>query len=177
MNIENTKLKDVKIMEPKIFRDHRGYFLAVNQGHDFVQDSFSVSRKGTLRGLHLQNPNPQGKLVMALSGQILDVVVDVRVGSPTFGEHVSVILDGDSHRQIWIPRGFAHGFLVLSKKAKVFYKCDAFYDPKSEISIRFNDPDINIDWGIGRPFPLLSRKDIQAPFLREVMDKLPRYEN
>jgi len=172
-----TEINDVKLIEPELFRDGRGYFLEIFNSrrhyHNFVQDNFSTSRKGTLRGLHLQNPNPQGKLITALSGSILDVAVDVRAGSPTFGRHVSVILDGETHKQLWIPGGFAHGFLALSEKARVLYKCDAFYEQKNEISIRWNDPDINIDWGVEHP--LLSNKDATAPFLRDLIDKLPRY--
>jgi dTDP-4-dehydrorhamnose 3,5-epimerase len=184
MRISETELKGVKIFEPALFRDSRGYFLEIfndRKYHEaglhcnFVQDNFSTSRKASLRGLHLQNPNQQGKLVMVLSGAVLDVAVDVRVGSPTFGRHISVVLDDQTHRQLWIPRGFAHGFLVLSEEARFLYKCDALYDPGSEMSIRWNDPDINIDWGVERP--LLSDKDAAAPFLRDLTDRLPRYKD
>jgi dTDP-4-dehydrorhamnose 3,5-epimerase len=184
MRISETELKGVKIFEPALFRDSRGYFLEifndrkyheVGLHRNFVQDNFSTSRKASLRGLHLQNPNQQGKLVMVLSGAVLDVAVDVRVGSPTFGRHISVVLDDQTHRQLWIPRGFAHGFLVLSEEARFLYKCDALYDPGSEMSIRWNDPDINIDWGVERP--LLSDKDAAAPFLRDLADRLPRYKD
>jgi dTDP-4-dehydrorhamnose 3,5-epimerase len=184
MRISETELKGVKIFEPALFRDSRGYFFEIfndRKYHEagllcnFVQDNFSTSRKASLRGLHLQNPNQQGKLVMVLSGAVLDVAVDVRVGSPTFGRHISVVLDDQTHRQLWIPRGFAHGFLVLSEEARFLYKCDALYDPGSEMSIRWNDPDINIDWGVERP--LLSDKDAAAPFLRDLADRLPRYKD
>jgi dTDP-4-dehydrorhamnose 3,5-epimerase len=184
MRISETELKGVKIFEPALFRDSRGYFLEIFNDrkyheaglhHNFVQDNYSTSRKASLRGLHLQNPNQQGKLVMVLSGAVLDVAVDVRVGSPTFGRHISVVLDDQTHRQLWIPRGFAHGFLVLSEEARFLYKCDALYDPGSEMSIRWNDPDINIDWGVERP--LLSDKDAAAPFLRDLADRLPRYKD
>ena len=183
MRIVDTDLQGVKILEPVVFSDQRGYFLETfNVSRyrragvlgDFVQDNFSVSGKGILRGLHLQNPTQQGKLVMVLSGVVRDVAVDVCIGSPTFGRHVSVLLDSNSHRQLWIPRGFAHGFLVLSDEAKFLYKCDAPYDRESEISIRWNDPDISIDWGFDDP--RLSDKDAAAPLLRDSWSKLPRYE-
>ncbi len=112
---------------------------------------------------------------MVLSGTVLDAAVDVRVGSPTFGRHVSVVLDERTHRQLWVPRGFAHGFLVLSEQATFLYKCDAPYDRASEMSIRWNDPDIHIDWGVERP--LLSGKDAEAPLLRDLTDRLPRYKD
>ena len=112
---------------------------------------------------------------MVLSGAVLDVAVDVRVGSPTFGHHVSTILDDQAHRQFWIPRGFAHGFLVLSEEAGFLYKCDAFYDRGSEMSIRWDDPDINIHWGVEHP--LLSEKDAAAPLLRDLTDRLPCYKD
>ena len=184
MRISETELEGVKLLEPGIFRDPRGYFLETfnvakyreaGLHHDFVQDNLSISRRHTLRGLHLQNPNQQGKLVMVLSGAVLDVAVDVRVGSPTFGRHVSVVLDAQTHRQLWIPRGFAHGFLVLSEEARFLYKCDALYDRGSEMSIRWNDPDLNIDWGVEHP--LLSEKDAAAPLLRDLTDRLPRYKD
>jgi len=184
MRASETELEDVKIFEPAIFRDPRGYFLEtfslpkyreLGFHQDFVQDNLSLSRKDALRGLHLQNPNQQGKLVMVLCGAVLDVAVDVRLGSPTFGRHVSVILDDQTHRQMWIPRGFAHGFLVVSEEARFLYKCDALYDRGSEMSIRWNDPDLNIDWGLEHP--LLSEKDAAAPLLRDTMGRLPRYED
>ena len=182
MRTSETELEGVKILEPSIFGDSRGYFLETFKApkyrecglhQDFVQDNLSISRKGTLRGLHLQNPNQQGKLVMVLSGAVLDVAVDVRVGSPTFGRSVAVVLDDKTHRQLWIPRGFAHGFLVLSEEARFLYKCDALYDRGSEMSIRWNDPDLNIDWAFEHP--LLSEKDAAAPLLRELTGRLPRY--
>ena len=184
MRILETELEGVKIFEPDIFGDARGYFLETfnvaryrEAGiyHDFVQDNLSVSRKDTLRGLHLQNPNSQGKLVMVTSGAVLDVAVDVRVGSPTFGRHVSVVLDSKAHRQLWIPRGFAHGFLALSEEAHFLYKCDALYDRGSDMSIRWNDPGIKIDWPVTEP--LLSEKDANAPFLRDITARLPRYKD
>ena len=182
MNIINTDIPDVVIIEPKIFGDPRGFFLehfqaerysAFGAGGPFVQDNMSRSSQGVLRGLHLQNPNPQGKLVSVMRGRILDVAVDVRVGSPTFGRHVAVELDHENFRQLWIPRGFAHGFAVLSESADFFYKCDALYSPSDEITIRWDDPDLNIDWRT--PAPALSTRDSAAPFLKDIQ-RLPRYE-
>jgi dTDP-4-dehydrorhamnose 3,5-epimerase len=183
MQVVETPLAGVLIVEPKLYFDRRGYFLevfsAVRYGSAavpaaFVQDNLSFSCKHTLRGLHLQNPNQQGKLVMVLSGAVIDVAVDVRKGSPTFARHVSVVLDDKTHRQLWIPRGFAHGFLVLSDEARVLYKCDAPYDRESELGIRWNDPDLDIDWALERP--LLSDKDEAAPLLRDLGGRLPVYE-
>ena len=130
------------------------------------------SAHGVLRGLHLQNPFTQGKLVSALRGRVLDVAVDVRRGSPFFGRHVAVELSEDNRRQLWVPRGFAHGFVVLSDTADFFYKCDDLYSPKDEVSIRWNDPAIGIDWGIANPS--LSAKDAAAPLLADV-ETLPVY--
>lgn len=181
MNVIKTDLPEVLIIEPKLFGDQRGFFLETYQferyaqsgvAQPFVQDNLSRSRHGVLRGLHLQNPGAQGKLVTALQGRVLDVAVDVRVGSPNFGRHVAVELNGENRRQLWVPRGFAHGFAVLSETADFFYKCDALYSPKDEISIRWNDPAIGIDWGLADPS--LSPKDADAPLLADVKN-LPRY--
>ena len=181
MNVIKTDLPEVLIIEPKLFGDQRGFFLEYYQferyaqngvAQPFVQDNLSRSRHGVLRGLHLQNPFTQGKLVTALRGRVLDVAVDVRVGSPNFGRHVAVELNEENRRQLWIPRGFAHGFAVLSETADFFYKCDAPYSPKDEISIRWNDPAIGIDWGLADPS--LSAKDAEAPLLADVKN-LPRY--
>ena len=183
MRVLETRLSGVKIIEPTLFPDQRGYFFEAFNApkyreagitREFVQDNFSCSRKSVLRGLHFQTPTPQGKLVMVLSGAVLDVAVDVRVGSPTFAQHVSAVLDDHAHRQLWIPRGFAHGFVVLSGEAKFLYKCDAPYDRGSEIIIRWDDPDINIDWEVERP--ILSEKDATAPLLRDLSASLPVYE-
>ena len=132
----------------------------------------SRSSHGVLRGLHLQNHFTQGMLVTALRGRVLDVAVDVRVGSPRFGRHVAVELSEENRRQLWVPRGFAHGFVVLSETADFFYKCDDLYSPKDEVSIRWNDSAIGIDWGIEAPS--LSAKDADAPLLRDVKN-LPIY--
>ncbi|SCB42654.1 dTDP-4-dehydrorhamnose 3,5-epimerase [Bradyrhizobium shewense] len=138
----------------------------------FLQDSMSRSRRGVLRGLHLQNPSSQGKLVTTLRGAVLDVAVDVRVGSPNFGRYVAVELSEENRRQLWVPRGFAHGFLVLSEAADFFYKCDELYSPRDEVSIRWNDPEIGVDWGASDP--ALSPKDAAAPLLAQVTN-LPIY--
>jgi dTDP-4-dehydrorhamnose 3,5-epimerase len=137
-----------------------------------VQDNLSRSSFGVLRGLHLQNPVAQGKLVSTLRGKVLDVAVDVRVGSPNFGRHVAVELSEENHRQLWVPRGFAHGFVVLSETADFFYKCDELYSPKNEISIRCDDPAIGVKWGIEKPS--LSARDSAALLLADVKN-LPVY--
>ena len=181
MNVVKTELPEVLIIEPKMFGDQRGFFLEtyqlsryVEQGitRPFVQDNMSRSGYGVLRGLHLQNPVTQGKLVSALRGKVLDVAVDVRVGSPNFGRYVAVELSEENRRQLWVPRGFAHGFVVLSESADFFYKCDDLYSPKDEISICWNDPAIGIKWGVEKPS--LSVKDAAAPLLAEV-NNLPVY--
>jgi dTDP-4-dehydrorhamnose 3,5-epimerase len=181
MNIIRTELPEVIIIESKLFGDQRGFFLETYQfpryvehgvSRPFVQDNMSRSEHGVLRGLHLQNPLTQGKLVTALRGKVLDVAVDVRVGSPNFGRHVAVELSEDNRRQLWVPRGFAHGFVVLSETADFFYKCDDLYSPKDEVSIRWDDPAIGIDWGVEKPS--LSAKDANAPLLADVKN-LPVY--
>ncbi len=183
MRVVETELHGVKIIEPAVFPDDRGYFFESHNAAkyreggiiaDFVQDNVSISKKGVLRGLHLQNPVLQGKLVMVLRGAVLDVAVDVRAGSPSFGRYVSVILDDANHRQLWIPRGFAHGFLALSSEATFLYTRDAPYDRSSEISIRWDDPGIGIDWGITQP--IVSDKDAAAPTLASLGPRLARYE-
>lgn len=181
MHVIATVLPEVLIIEPKLFGDQRGFFVETFQSiryaehgivRPFVQDNMSRSSRGVLRGLHLQNPNTQGKLVSVIRGRVLDVAVDVRVGSPNFGRHVAVELSEDNRRQFWVPRGFAHGFVVLSDTADFFYKCDDLYSPKDEISVRWNDPAIGIDWGIDNPS--LSAKDAAAPLLEDVPN-LPVY--
>lgn len=182
MNVVKTPIPEVLIVEPKVFGDRRGFFLeafradryaAYGMDGPFVQDNISRSAQGVLRGLHLQNPRCQGKLVSVLRGRVLDVAVDVRVGSPTFAQHVAVELTEENRRQFWVPRGFAHGFLVLSETADFFYKCDEFYSPSDELVIRWDDPAIGIGWGIDSP--LLSPRDAAAPLLAEV-GRLPGYE-
>jgi len=181
MNVIPTDLPEVLIIEPKVFGDQRGFFVETYQlaryadvGIDrpFVQDNMSRSSYGVLRGLHLQNPTTQGKLVSALRGSVLDVAVDVRLGSPNFGRHVAVELSEENRRQLWVPRGFAHGFVVLSETADFFYKCDNLYSPTDEVTVRWNDPAIGIRWGVDGP--ALSTKDAAAPLLSEV-ENLPVY--
>jgi dTDP-4-dehydrorhamnose 3,5-epimerase len=181
MQIIKTEIPDVLIIEPKLFGDQRGFFLETYQLEryaaagirgPFVQDNMSRSAFGVLRGLHLQNPRAQGKLVTVLRGRVLDVAVDVRVGSPTFGRHVAVELSEDNRRQFWVPRGFAHGFVVLSESADVFYKCDELYSPEDEMVILWNDPALGIDWSIAAP--TLSARDAAGRRLADLTG-LPAY--
>ena len=182
MKIEKTALPEVLLIEPEVFRDARGFFLETFHADryaeagipgPFVQDNVSFSAAGVLRGLHFQNP---AKLVFALQGEIFDVAVDVRSGSPRFGRWTAVRLSGDNGRQLYIPRGFAHGFCVLSDTARVAYKCDAFYDPAAERSLAWNDPQIGIGWPIDSP--VLSKKDAAAPRLAEIdPGRLPAFES
>jgi dTDP-4-dehydrorhamnose 3,5-epimerase len=183
MKVTPLAIAEVLLLTPRIFRDDRGYFLETYSTRAFpeqeppvrfVQDNLSFSSKGTLRGLHLQHPNDQGKLVMAVTGAIWDVAVDVRRGSPTFGKWVAAELNDETRDQLYIPPGFAHGFCVLSETAHVHYKCTDLYAPASEQGIRFDDPDIAIDWPVDAP--MLSPKDEAAPFLKDVPEsKLAPY--
>ncbi len=166
MKVIESHLPGVKIIEPKVFGDERGYFLEswqalryIDAGIEvpFVQSNVSKSARGVLRGLHFQNPNPQGKLVYVLSGEVYDVAVDIRRGSPTFGQHHGVILSEHNHRQFYVPEGFAHGFCVLSESATFAYMCTNYYDPSSEASLLWNDPALAIDWPLESP--QLSEKD------------------
>jgi len=148
-------------------------YVAAGMTRGFVQDNLSRSSRGVLRGLHVQNPGAQGKLVMVLAGCVLDVALDVRRGSPSYGRYVAVELTDQNRRQLWIPRGFAHGFAVKSDTADFFYKCDAPYNPSNEIIVRWNDPALGIEWGVVNP--ILSKRDAAAPMLADVTD-LPVYE-
>jgi len=177
-----TAIPEVILVEPKVFQDARGFFLETYHagkyaegGIDvaFVQDNHSLSQRGTLRGLHAQLRNPQGKLIRVIEGEIWDVAVDVRVGSPTFGRHVAETLSAQNFRQLWVPPGFVHGFCVLSERAQVEYKCTALYDPGDEIAVAWNDPELAVPWPVRSP--LLSAKDEKAPRLAEVRERLPRY--
>jgi dTDP-4-dehydrorhamnose 3,5-epimerase len=169
MNVIKTKIEGVVIIEPKIFKDDRGYFYeSFNQKEFdekvcktvFVQDNQSKSSYGVIRGLHFQKPpHAQSKLVRCIKGRVLDVAVDIRKGSPTFGQYVSVELTEDNHLQFFIPRGFAHGFSVLSEEAVFQYKCDNFYAPESEGAIIWNDPEINVDWRVPEEEVRVSEKD------------------
>jgi dTDP-4-dehydrorhamnose 3,5-epimerase len=182
MKFVETALKGVVLVEPDVFEDPRGYFLETYRAGNyadggirspFVQDNFSHSVRGTLRGLHYQLKHAQGKLVMALKGRIFDVAVDIRKGSPTFGRWVGTELSGDSKRQLYVPPGFAHGFCVLSETADVLYKCTDVYDPKDERGIAWNDPALAIAWPIADP--LLSPKDQAYPRLADMERDLPVY--
>ena len=180
MNVIRTDIPDVVIIEPRVFGDHRGYFFESFSEKDFsenvrevkfVQDNESKSCYGVLRGLHFQKPpHAQAKLVRVVRGRVLDVAVDIRKGSPTFGKHVAVELTEDNHRQLFIPRGFAHGFAVLSEEAVFQYKCDNYYAPQSEGSVLWNDPEIGIDWGIPESDVILSEKDGRSPLLKDLGD-------
>ncbi len=177
MNIIPTEIDGVLIIEPRIFQDSRGYFFESFNlrefeekvgGIDFVQDNESKSCYGVLRGLHFQRDgHSQAKLVRVVKGKVLDVAVDLRRGSATYGRHVAVELSEDNHRQFFIPRGFAHGFSVLSDEVIFQYKCDNYYCPSSEGAIAWNDPDLGIDWRIPEDKVILSEKDRNHPFLRD----------
>lgn len=167
-------LPEIVVIEPELFQDDRGYFTEmyhqakfedVGIKGDFIQDNRSRSRQGTIRGLHYQLGRPQGKLIWTLSGKVFDVAVDIRKGSPTFGKWLGITLSSDNKKGIYIAPDFAHGFCVLSEEAEVFYKCTEFYSPEKERTIRWDDPDLAIDWPVETP--ILSDKDATAPFLRD----------
>ena len=182
MDVSKTALPEVLLIKPKKFDDNRGYFYeSWNQDRyaefgmpeDFVQDNISLSTKGTLRGLHYQEPMAQGKLVSVLVGRVFDVAVDLRRGSPRFGSWVGVELSGETREQLWIPEGFAHGFCVMSDLAEFFYKCTAPYNPETEHTIRYDDPEIGISWPV--EVPVLSEKDKNAFSLSDAIT-LPMYQ-
>ncbi|WP_337240678.1 dTDP-4-dehydrorhamnose 3,5-epimerase [Proteus faecis] len=175
MKVSSTKLDGCIVIEPKVFRDERGFFLETYQKEKykqigikelFVQDNFSSSSKNVLRGLHFQKNNPQGKLVTVTHGIVFDVAVDLRTGSKTFGQYESIILSSENKLQFYLPPGFAHGFCVISDRADFQYKCTDYYDPNDEGSIIWNDPDIDIQWPIQEP--ILSLKDEKAPKLQQI---------
>jgi dTDP-4-dehydrorhamnose 3,5-epimerase len=181
VKISETELPGVLLLEPKRFGDDRGFFMELFHAKryteagipgPFVQDNFSRSAKGILRGLHFQQPHAQGKLVQVFAGTVYDVAVDIRRGSPTFGKWVGVELSADNRRQLWVPAGFAHGFCVLSESADFHYKCTELYSPASEHGIAWNDPDLGIPWPVKSP--LLSPKDSAAPRLKDA-PVLPDY--
>lgn len=180
MNLKETRLEGCFIIEPKVFEDKRGYFCETfnqktfnNQTGlviDFVQDNESLSSKGVLRGLHYQKGDfAQAKLVRVVKGSVLDVVVDIRKKSETFGKHLSVLLSEENKTQLFVPRGFAHGFIVLSETAIFSYKCDNFYNTANETGIAYNDPQLNIDWVLNKDEIILSPKDTQLPLLENVL--------
>ncbi len=173
MNKEETFIKDLVVLTPEVFEDARGYFFegynknkfsALGIDIDFVQDNQSFSQRGTLRGLHYQNPPyAQTKLVRVLQGEIMDVAVDLRKDSPTYGQHFGIKLTAENKKQLLVPQGFAHGFSVLSETAVVLYKCDQFYNKASEGGIRFDDPTLAIDWGMDLKEAIVSDKDVVLP--------------
>lgn len=182
MRVTPTALPDVLLIEPDVFGDARGYFFETwhrdryaEHGLPvrFVQDNVSRSQRGILRGLHLQQPFAQGKLVQVLEGEVFDVAVDVRVGSRTFGRWVSERLSGENHKQLFVPEGFAHGFCVVSESALLHYKCTELYHPETELSVLWNDPDLGIDWPVQDP--VLSKKDAAAAKLSAIpRERLPQ---
>lgn len=183
MKIVPTSLPDVIILEPDVFTDDRGFFMETYQKEryetygitcGFAQDNISFSVKDTLRGLHYQYPNEQAKLVQVVQGEVFDVAVDIRKGSPTFGKWAGEILSGENRRQLYIPEGFAHGFCVTSPDALFVYKCSTYYSPENEHGILWSDPDIGIKWPVTSP--LLSDKDKKYPCLKDMQEKqLPKY--
>ncbi len=189
MNLILTDLPGVVLLQPKVWGDARGFFMETYSeklfaelgiSTRFVQDNHSLSGRGTLRGLHFQLLHPQAKLCRVVKGKVLDVAVDVRIGSPHFGKSVAVELSEENKTQIFVPRGFAHGFVVLSEEAEFLYKCDDVYHPEDEGGVMWNDPHLNIDWRLqehGITIPLLSKKDAQNRLLQDIAhDELPQFE-
>ena len=183
MRIEHTPLQDCFVVHEQVHGDARGYFIETYNSRDFkaatgleidfVQDNQSRSSKGVLRGLHMQKgAAAQAKLVRVLEGSVLDIAVDLRKGSPSFGQHFSIELTADNHKQFYVPAGFAHGFLVLSETATFFYKVDKFYEPGNEVGIMYNDPNLNIDWKLGTSEIILSEKDKTLGSFKEYIDSL-----
>ncbi|MFA0448934.1 dTDP-4-dehydrorhamnose 3,5-epimerase [Vibrio breoganii] len=180
MKVIETEIPDVKIIEPAVFGDERGFFmetwqqkkfeeLVTGKPTPFVQDNHSKSKKGILRGLHYQTENTQGKLVRVVSGEVFDVAVDIRQESPTFGKWVGVYLSAENKRQLWVPEGFAHGFYVTSEEAEFVYKCTDYYNQKCEVSLAWNDKKLNIDWPIlAGMFPILSEKDCKGISIEDI---------
>lgn len=182
MKLIETNIPGLLVIEPDVFRDNRGYFFESFSARkfkeltglkvDFVQDNESYSGYGTVRGLHFQKgEHAQAKLIRVVSGRVLDVAVDLREGSPTFGHHFSIELTGENHLQIFIPKGFAHGFSVLSEKAVFQYKCDEYYAPQSEAGLLWNDPDLGIDWKLPESEAIVSEKDSRNKTLKEYLDR------
>jgi len=179
MNVIETKLKDCFVLEPRVFEDERGYFFEsfnlntfeerTGQQGTFVQDNQSFSKYGVVRGLHLQSGDyAQAKLVRVLQGKILDVAVDLRKDSATYGQWIAVELSGENKKQLYVPRGFAHGFSVLSNDTAVMYKCDNFYHKNSEVGIMYNDPDLDIDWGVAKQDMIISEKDLELSRFKDL---------
>jgi dTDP-4-dehydrorhamnose 3,5-epimerase len=182
MKVIDTRIPDVKIIESAVFGDERGFFmetwnqqkfeeLVTGKPTKFVQDNHSKSKQGILRGLHYQTENTQGKLVRVVSGEVFDVAVDIRKESSTFGQWVGVYLSAENKRQLWVPEGFAHGFYVTSDEAEFVYKCTDYYNPKAEVSISWDDKELNINWPLVDK-PVLSNKDKNASSLKNILIKL-----
>ena len=184
MEIIETRLPGVLIVKPRVHEDPRGFFMETYRQNvlagagvddQFVQDNHSRSSRGVLRGLHYQLPHPQAKLCRVVQGEVLDIAVDIRVGSPNFGRWVSVLLSAENHFQLYIPKGFAHGFVVQSETADFLYKCSDYYNASGDRGVLWNDPDIAIDWQT--PSPILSEKDsAYLPLSQIARDRLPRYQ-
>ncbi|MGD2084373.1 MAG: dTDP-4-dehydrorhamnose 3,5-epimerase [Chromatiales bacterium] len=184
MNVSELAIPGVLLIEPRVLGDDRGWFMeswqrtryeALGLPRRFVQDNLAFSAGGVLRGLHVQQPHPQGKLVQVLQGRVFDVAVDIRVGSPHFGRWVGVELSGETQRQFYVPPGLAHGYYVLSREALFMYKCTDFYHPETELGVRWDDPAIGIAWPLDGE-PRLSVKDREAPLLRDLpAERLPQY--
>lgn len=176
IDVTKTEIEGLLLLQPQVFGDDRGYFFESYRKNsfkefgvdvDFVQDNISKSQKGTIRGLHYQvGEAAQGKLCQVISGKVLDVAVDIRFGSPTFGEYFSIVLSDENKKQLWIPPGFAHGFSVLSTEAIFSYKCTTYYSKSNERSIIYNDPDLTIDWKVDNP--IVSDKDLKAKLLKDI---------
>lgn len=183
MKIIETKIEGLLIFEPRVFGDERGFFTETFRQSwlseagiscEFVQDNWSRSAEGTLRGLHYQLHKPQAKLVMVTRGEVLDIAVDIRRSSSTFGKYEAILLSEENKRMVFIPEGFAHGFFVKSKTADFMYKCSNYYDPESERSLHWSEPTLGIDWGAENP--LVSQKDADAPYLKDIPESdLPHY--
>lgn len=182
MNIIETPLPGVLVFEPRVFSDQRGFFLETYHQHryreagieeTFVQDNHSSSLQGTLRGLHYQRQHPQGKLVRVVLGEVFDVAVDIRRGSPWYGQWFGEYLSAENKKQLYVPPGFAHGFCVMSQSADFLYKCTDFYDPTDDYGVAWDDPDLAIDWPLDSP--MLSTKDAALPKLQENLEQLPVY--
>jgi len=185
MRVSSTTLPEVLLVEPTVLGDSRGYFLesfheARYEGSGivgpFVQDNLSFSQRGVLRGLHLQHPNAQGKLVSVVNGEVFDVAVDVRAGSPRFGQWAGATLSSENRWQLWVPPGFAHGFVVLSAEALVSYKCTDYYHPETELSIRWDDPAIGICWPM-TDVTLSARDSVALPLASVERSRLPSYDD
>ena len=178
MIVEKTPIEGVLLVKPKVFGDKRGFFVETWQkmryeeagiNLPFVQDNYSMSTKGILRGLHFQKKHPQGKLVMVSQGEVFDVAVDLRKNSPTFGQWFGSLLTAENQHQLWVPPGMAHGFVVLSETAHFHYKCTDYYHPEDEGSIRWNDPEVDVKWPISFE-PVVSEKDAKAPYFADIKD-------